>query len=119
VRRAKTFTFATYAMVILLAGAMRARAGVAQLYGAGRAAPAFFHNVYGQGFHCEAGRLVVNDPASGVMPNFLFAFRNSDGLAVTIDLAGEQPKYSGGLAVDSGAKTFFDRVWKLCHCQAQ
>ncbi len=86
---------------------------------ADRAAPAFFHNTYGNGFHCETGSLVPNDPASGAAPNFEFAFRNSDGLAVVIDLAGDQPKYSGGLAVDSSAKTFFDHVWKLCHCQAQ
>lgn len=86
---------------------------------ADRAAPAFFQNVYGKEFHCEAGRLIPNDLASGAAPNFEFAFRNPDGLAVLIDLAGDQPKYSGGLALDSSAKAFFERVWKLCHCQAQ
>jgi len=34
-----------------------------------------------------------------------------------IDLTGDQPAYSGALPVDSGAKDFFDRLWKLCHCQ--
>jgi VWFA-related protein len=86
--------------------------------GADRVAPAFFENVYGKGFHCEAGSLVPNDPASGGAPNFEFAFRNPDGLGVLIDLGGDQPKYSGELDVDSSAKAFFDRVWKLCHCQA-
>jgi len=84
---------------------------------AGRAAPAFFESVYGKGFHCEAGALVANDPASGAAPNFRFAFRNSGGLGVVADLSGDQPAYSGGLAVDASAKAFFDRVWKLCHCQ--
>ena len=84
---------------------------------AGRAAEAFFESVYGKGFHCEAGALVANDPAFGAAPNFQFAFRNSAGLGVLVDLAGDQPAYSGGLAVDASAKAFFDRVWKLCHCQ--
>jgi VWFA-related protein len=86
--------------------------------GADRVAPAFFQSVYGKGFHCQAGNLVANDPASGAAPNFQFAFRNPAGLGVVIDLGGDQPSYSGGLPVDSSAKTFFDSVWKLCHCQA-
>jgi VWFA-related protein len=85
--------------------------------GADRVAPVFFHNVYDKGFHCEAGSLVPNDAASAGAPNLQFAFRNPAGLAVVIDLAGDQPAYSGALPVDSSAKAFFDRLWKLCHCQ--
>jgi VWFA-related protein len=84
---------------------------------ADRVAPAFFHDVYGKGFHCQSGNLVPNDPTSAAAPNFQLAFRNSAGLDVVVDLAGDQPAYSGGLAVDPSAKTFFEHVWKLCHCQ--
>jgi VWFA-related protein len=85
--------------------------------GADRVAPAFFDSVYGKGFHCQSGNLVANDPASAAAPNFQLAFRNPAGMGVVVDLAGDQPAYSGALPVDSSAKTFFDRVWKLCHCQ--
>jgi hypothetical protein len=37
----------------------------------------------------------------------------------TVDLKGAQPEYSGDLPVDSTAKAFFERVWRLAHCQAQ
>jgi len=85
---------------------------------ADRVAPAFFENVYGKEFHCEAGKLIANDAASKALPNFEFVFRNPSGLAVVVDLAGDRPTYSGGLGVDSSAKAFFDRVWRMCHCQA-
>ncbi|MGA8872181.1 MAG: VWA domain-containing protein [Candidatus Acidiferrales bacterium] len=101
-------------------GSLEAKGGLLAYVGklgADRAAPAFFESVYGKGFHCEAGSLIANDPAFA--PNFEFAFRNSDGLSVMVNLAGDQPAYSDGLVVDSSAKAFFDRVWKLCHCQAQ
>ncbi len=80
-------------------------------------APAFFHKVYGGEFHCEAGKLLANSGGSGKAPNYRFAFKNSAGLMALVDLAGAQPAYTGALPVDASAREFFDRLWKLCHCQ--
>jgi VWFA-related protein len=80
-------------------------------------APAFFQSVYGAKFHCQAGKLVSNDPASGATPSFLLTFRNPSGTGALVELGGEAPAYSGDLPVDASARAFFDYVWKLCHCQ--
>jgi VWFA-related protein len=78
-------------------------------------APAFFHQVYGSSFQCEAGKLAAN---SGLAePNLKFLFRNSAGAIAVVDLSGQAPAYSGGLPVDASARVFFDRLWKLCHCE--
>jgi VWFA-related protein len=78
-------------------------------------APAFFHQVYGSDFQCEAGKLTANSGSRG--PNFKFAFKNSAGAIAVVDLSGQEPAYSGSLAVDASARVFFDRLWKLCHCE--
>jgi len=80
-------------------------------------APAFFHSIFGQAFHCEAGKLVLNDPASGAAPNFTFRFRSTSGPTAVVDLNGREPAYSGDLPVEPSAKDFFGSLWKLCHCQ--
>ncbi len=80
-------------------------------------APAFFQSLYGAKFHCEAGKLVAKDPASGATPNLLLTFRNPSGIGALVELGGEAPAYSGNLPVDASARAFFDYVWKLCHCQ--
>jgi hypothetical protein len=85
--------------------------------GVDRAAPAFFSYSYGKEFHCQSGSLVPNDPAANKAANFRFAFRNPSGLESIVDLTGDQPAYSGALSVDPSAKAFFDRLWRLCHCQ--
>ncbi len=79
------------------------------------AAPAFFHQVYGGSFQCQAGKLTANS-GSGE-PNFEFAFKNSGGVIALVNLAGAQPAYSGALPVDSSARAFFGRLWKMCHCE--
>lgn len=78
-------------------------------------APAFFHQVYGSGYQCEAGRLTAKSGAGEA--NFKFEFKNSAGAVAVIDLAGPAPVYSGALPVGPGARAFFERLWKLCHCQ--
>ncbi|MGH9715586.1 MAG: VWA domain-containing protein [Candidatus Acidiferrales bacterium] len=80
------------------------------------AVPAFFHRAYGGDFHCDAGKLVANEGHSGE-PSFRFAFKNSAGLLALVDLAGQRPSYAGALPVDASARAFFDRLWKLCHCE--
>jgi hypothetical protein len=80
-------------------------------------APAFFSSVYGSAFHCEAGKLIANKPNGG-LPNFAFNFQNPSGLIALVDLGGAAPSYTGNLGVDPSARAFFDRLWKLCHCQA-
>lgn len=78
-------------------------------------APAFFQQVYGSSFQCRAAKLT---PETGsAEPNFKFAFKNSAGAIAVVDLSGAAPGYSGALPVDSSARAFFDRLWKLCHCQ--
>jgi VWFA-related protein len=79
--------------------------------------PAFFQATYGNRFHCQSGSLLPDAPASAVSAPLRFAFRSPSGLMVVIDLTGDQPAYSGALPVDSSARRFFDRLWKLCHCQ--
>ncbi len=80
-------------------------------------APAFFHSLFGPAFHCEAGKLVSNNPASGTAPDFTFRFRSTSGPTAVVDLNGREPAYSGDLPVEPSAKEFFARVWNLCHCQ--
>lgn len=80
-------------------------------------APAFFNSVYGSKFQCEAGKLTPKSPNDGP-PNFVFNFRSPAGLIALVDLGGAAPFYSGNLTVDAAAQAFFDRLWKLCHCQA-
>jgi VWFA-related protein len=82
-----------------------------------RVVPAFFQATYGNGFHCQSGNLTPNVPASAASPPLRFAFRSPGGIMTVIDLSGDQPSYSGALPVDSSARRFFDRLWKLCHCQ--
>lgn len=79
--------------------------------------PAFFNSLYGSKFHCDAEKLVPNGAQAGP-PSFMFNFRNPSGLVVIVDLGGSNPFYSGNLPVDSSAKAFFNRLWKMCHCQA-
>jgi VWFA-related protein len=80
-------------------------------------APAFFHEVYGSVFQCEAGKLAANAGHSGEQPIYRFAFKNSGGLMAIVDLAGREPAYRGALPVDASAREFFERLWKLCHCE--
>lgn len=80
-------------------------------------APAFFHSVFGQAFHCDAGKLVPNDPGSGTAPDFTFRFRSTPGPTAVVDLNGREPAYSGDLPVEPSAKEFFGMMWNLCHCQ--
>lgn len=79
-------------------------------------APAFFRQVYGANFHCEAGKLTANQGDLGA-PNYVLEFKNSAGAIAAVDLAGEQPAYSGTLPVDASAREFFERLGKLCHCE--
>jgi VWFA-related protein len=83
--------------------------------GIGLTAPAFFSYAFGTSFQCQSGSLVANG-AAGSQPKLQFTFRNHNGKVATVDLNGVQPQYSGDLPVDSSARTFFDEVWKLCHC---
>lgn len=78
-------------------------------------APAFFSRMYGSGFQCRAGKLTADSGSAD--PNLKFAFRNSAGVVAIVDLSGQQPAYSGALPVDTSARAFFDRLWKLCHCE--
>jgi len=80
------------------------------------AAPAFFREVYGERFQCEAGKLTA-DRAVTEEPNFHFAFKNPAGLMAFVDLSGTAPEYSGALPVNASARAFFDALWKMCHCE--
>jgi hypothetical protein len=85
--------------------------------GIDQGAPAFFKSAYGAKFHCDSGKLVANDPASGARPNFLLTFQSASGTGALVELGGDAPAYSGNLPVDASARAFFDYLWKLCHCQ--
>jgi VWFA-related protein len=85
--------------------------------GADVGAFAFFQKFIGVQYHCQAGSLVSNDANSPSAPNLAFVFPSLAGPVATVDLNGNEPQYSGNLAVDPDAKPFFDQVWKLCHCQ--
>jgi VWFA-related protein len=82
-----------------------------------QSASAFFDYAFGARFRCQTGSLVPNDPAGG-QPKLQFIVGNHNGKVVTVDLKGAQPQYSGDLPVDPTAQAFFDRVWRLSHCQA-
>jgi len=81
-------------------------------------APPFFQNTVAAKFDCENGKLAPRDPASTEVPNLSFVFRNNAGKTAMVDLAGDQPAYSGDLPVDQSARTFFHGLWDLCHCRA-
>jgi len=81
------------------------------------AATAFFQRVYGKEFYCETGKLAANGGDFRKTPNYRFAFKNSAGSIALVDLAGPRPAYTGALPVDASARAFFDRLWKLCHCE--
>jgi hypothetical protein len=83
-----------------------------------QSASAFFTYAFGARFECSAGRLVPKDPA-GEVAKLQFIVGNHDGKIATVDLKGDQPQYSGDLPVDPTAQAFFDRVWRLSHCQSQ
>jgi VWFA-related protein len=81
-------------------------------------APAFFKSVYGAKYHCDAGKLVPNDPsASAATVPLVFTFHSPAGPGALVQLGGDAPAYSGDLPIDPSAKAFFDYFWKLCHCQ--
>jgi VWFA-related protein len=80
-------------------------------------ASAFFQKFVGVDFHCQSGSLVPNDATSTATPKLIFVLRSPSGPAAVVDMMGSETKYSGDLPVDPTAKTFFDQVWKLCHCQ--
>jgi VWFA-related protein len=77
--------------------------------------PAFFHQVYGSSFQCEAGKLTAD--RGSAEPNLKFVFKNPAGQIAMVDLAGQAPAYSGTLPVEASARAFFDRLWKMCHCE--
>ncbi|MGH9563708.1 MAG: hypothetical protein ACRD3S_19820, partial [Terracidiphilus sp.] len=79
--------------------------------------PAFFSSLYSANFKCEAGKLTPI-ASNGGPPNFVFNFRNPSGMIALVDLGGSAPVYSGNLSVDASAQAFFERLWKLCHCEA-
>jgi len=85
--------------------------------GVNQGAPAFFKTLYGAKFHCDGGALVANDANSSDKPSFLLTFRNARGTGALVELGGDAPAYSGNLPVDASGRTFFDYLWKLCHCQ--
>ncbi len=80
-------------------------------------APAFFKVSYGSAYHCDAGKLVANDPNAPTRPGFTLLFQSPSAGNATVQLDGDAPVYGGTLPVDSTARAFFDYVWKLCHCQ--
>ena len=81
-----------------------------------QSAAAFFDYAFGGRFACSAGQLAPKDPASGEA-KLQFIAGNHDGKVAIVDLKGAQPEYSGDLPVDATARAFFDRVWRLSHCQ--
>jgi VWFA-related protein len=80
-------------------------------------APALFRNLFESRYHCDAGKLVSNDPNSTAPASYLLSFRSPSGSGALVELGGESPAYSGNLPVDTSARAFFDYLWKLCHCQ--
>jgi VWFA-related protein len=76
-----------------------------------------FESLFTGKYHCEAGSLVPNDISATAKPNLVLTLRKTDGHKAVIDLGGEAPAYSGDLAVDPSARSYFDYLWKLCHCQ--
>jgi hypothetical protein len=82
-----------------------------------QSAAAFFNYAFGARFHCQAGRLVAMDPA-GSEPRLRVVMGNPEGKIATVDMKGEQPQYLGDLPIDSSARAFFERVWRLTRCQA-
>jgi len=76
-----------------------------------------FGNLFTGKYHCEAGSLVPNDISATAKPNLVLTLRKPDGHKAIIDLGGEAPAYSGDLPVDPSARSYFDYLWKLCHCQ--
>ncbi len=85
--------------------------------GLNQGAPALFKSIFGQRYHCDAGKLISNDASSAAPPGYLLTFHSPAGPTALVDLGGESPAYSGNLPVDPSARAFFDYLWKLCHCQ--
>jgi hypothetical protein len=81
-------------------------------------ASAFFDYAFGMKFTCSGGKLAPKDPATGEA-KLQFIVGNHNGKVATVDLKGAQPDYSGDLPVDPTARAFFERVWRLSHCQPQ
>jgi hypothetical protein len=82
-----------------------------------QSAPAFFKYAFGGSYRCDAGKLL---PVASTSPDaqLLVTFQASDGKQLAVDLKGTEPAYSGDLVLDPSAKTFFDAVWKISHCQS-
>jgi hypothetical protein len=80
-------------------------------------AHALFGTLFAGRNRCEAGSLVPNDISASGKPSLVLTLRKADGRSAVIDLEGSAPAYAGELAVDPGARAFFDDLWKLCHCQ--
>jgi VWFA-related protein len=80
-------------------------------------AHAIYANLFGGKYHCEAGSLIPNNISDPGKPSLELTLRKADGRKAIIELAGESPAYSGDLPVDSAGRSFFDYLWKLCHCQ--
>ena len=82
-------------------------------------APAFFQELVGAQFHCQAGSLVPNDANSTATPKLIFQFRSASGHSAIVDLTGSEAQYSGDLPVDPSAKPFFEYIRKISHCTQQ
>lgn len=83
-----------------------------------QSASALFDYAFGLRFACSGGALVAKDPAGGEA-QLQLVIGNHDGKIATVNLKGARPEYSGDLPVDATARAFFDRVWRLSHCQPQ
>ncbi len=80
-------------------------------------AHALYTSLFGGKYHCEGGSLIPNDISAPGKPSLVLTLKKPDGRKAIIDLGGESPAYSGDLPVDSAGRSFFDYLWKLCHCQ--
>jgi VWFA-related protein len=80
-------------------------------------ARALYASLFGGKYHCEDSSLVPNDISAPGKPSLSLTLRKADGRKAIIDLSGGSPAYSGDVPVDSAGRSFFDYLWKLCHCQ--
>jgi VWFA-related protein len=80
-------------------------------------ARALYASLFGGRYHCEDKSLVPNDISAPGKPSLSLTLRKPDGRKAIIDLSGDSPAYSGDVPVDSAGRSFFDELWKLCHCQ--
>ncbi|HEX3371537.1 MAG TPA: hypothetical protein VHS08_03410, partial [Candidatus Acidoferrales bacterium] len=81
-----------------------------------KSANAFSGYAFAGRFHCQDGHFVAVDSADGE-PALRFTFHNHNGKVLVVDLKGDQPVFVGDLPVDDSARTFFEQVWKVSHCQ--